>query len=501
MQVKTQKDDIQIYLSDASNLAGGAADTLFVPETVEDIAKILRDAHAAGTPLTISGARTGTVGGAIPFGGIIVSLEKLNRIKMIDKSGMFAVVEPGVILADLQAAIDSEGLFYPPDPTEWSCQIGGTVATNASGARSFKYGATREFVRRLTVVLASGEIVDLRRGDSVSDVSGQITVKTRDGREITAKVPTYDRPDVRKNVSGYYNGQPLDAIDIFIGSEGTLGVIAEIELALLPKPEAFFSGIVFFQDGSQLLSFVEEAKKRSFASRGASAETSAAADIDATLIEYFDGNAVRSIAEKFPGTPSDAAGAVFFEQETTAENEDTMLELWNDLLERHGADLEHSWFTTNEQDRERMRSFRHALPVAVNERITRYKQRKVGTDMAVPDENFAGFLRFYNEILGASGIDYVIFGHIGDCHLHVNLLPKDAAEAEKARHIYGRCVAQAIMLGGTVSAEHGIGKLKRKYLAAMMGERYLNEMADLKRAFDPNGIIGRGNMFEEKYLD
>lgn len=501
MQVKTQKDDIQIYLSDASNLAGGGADTLFVPETVEDIAKILRDANAAGTPVTISGARTGTVGGAIPFGGIIVSLEKLNRIKMIDKSGMFAVVEPGVILADLQAAIDSEGLFYPPDPTEWSCQIGGTVATNASGARSFKYGATREFVRRLTVVLASGEIVDLRRGDSVSDVSGQITLKTRDGREITAKVPTYDRPNVRKNVSGYYNGQPLDAIDIFIGSEGTLGVIAEIELALLPKPEAFFSGIVFFQDGSQLLSFVEEAKKRSFASRGASAEPSAEADIDATLIEYFDGNAVRSIAEKFPGTPSDAAGAVFFEQETTAENEDTMLELWNDLLERHGADLEHSWFTTNEQDRERMRSFRHALPVAVNERITRYKQRKVGTDMAVPDENFAGFLRFYNEILGASGIDNVIFGHIGDCHLHANLLPKDAAEAEKARHIYGRCVAQAIMLGGTVSAEHGIGKLKRKYLAAMMGERYLNEMADLKRAFDPNGIIGRGNMFEEKYLD
>jgi D-lactate dehydrogenase (cytochrome) len=501
VQVKTQKDDIQIYLSDASNLAGGEAKTIFIPETIDDIAKILRDADAAGTPVTISGARTGTVGGAIPFGGIIVSLEKLNRIKTIDKAGMFAVVEPGVILGDLQAAIDNDGLFYPPDPTEWSCQIGGTVATNASGARSFKYGASREFVRRLTVVLASGEIIELRRGESVSDGAGQIILKTRDGREVTARVPTYERPNVRKNVSGYYNGQPLDAIDIFIGSEGTLGVIAEIELALLPKPEAFFSGIVFFQDGTQLLSFVEEAKSRSFVSRRASSEPSVELDIDATLIEYFDSNALRFIAEKFPETPSDAAGAVFFEQEATAENEDKMLELWNDLLERHGADLEHSWFTTNEQDRDRMRSFRHALPVAVNERITRYKQRKVGTDMAVPDENFAGFLRFYNEALSASGIDYVIFGHIGDCHLHANLLPKDEAEAEKARHIYGRCVAQAIMLGGTVSAEHGIGKLKRKYLAAMMGERYLNEMAELKGAFDPNGMIGRGNIFEEKYLD
>ena len=499
MQVKTLSDDIQIYLSDASNIAGGAAEKVFVPETADEIAQILSDANVAGTPVTISGARTGTVGGAIPFGGAIISLEKLNKIKSIDKDGLAAIVEPGVILADLQAAIDAEGLFYPPDPTEWSCQLGGTVATNASGARSFKYGATREFVRQLTVVLASGEIADIRRGETVSDPNGEFTVKTRSGREITAKVPTYDRPNVRKNVSGYYNGQPLDAIDIFIGSEGTLGVITEIEFALLPKPEGFFSGIVFFAGEPQMLAFVEEAKSRSFESRGSSADP-AAADIDATLIEYFDNNALRFIAERFPDTPADAAGAIFFEQETTAGNEDLMLERWNELLERHGADLDRSWFTTGDQDRERMREFRHALPVAVNERITRYKQRKVGTDMAVPDANFPAFLKFYKEILGSSGIDYVIFGHIGDCHLHANLLPKDEVEAEKARYIYGRCVAQAIMLGGTVSAEHGIGKLKRKYLSAMMGERYLNEMADLKRVFDPNGIIGRGNMFDEKYL-
>jgi D-lactate dehydrogenase (cytochrome) len=170
------------------------------------------------------------------------------------------------------------------------------------------------------------------------------------------------------------------------------------------------------------------------------------------------------------------------------------------LLEKHNADLERSWFATNVQDRDKMREFRHALPVSVNEFIARHKQRKVGTDMAVPDEAFPSFLKFYKETLDASGLDYVIFGHIGDCHLHANMLPKDENEAEKARHIYGRCIAQAIMLGGCVSAEHGIGKLKRKYLAAMMGERYLNEMAELKRAFDPNGILGRGNMFDETYL-
>ncbi|MGH9948782.1 MAG: FAD-binding oxidoreductase, partial [Pyrinomonadaceae bacterium] len=157
-------------------------------------------------------------------------------------------------------------------------------------------------------------------------------------------------------------------------------------------------------------------------------------------------------------------------------------------------------FTTNEQDGKKMREFRHSLPVAVNERVVRNKQKKIVTDMAVPDENFAAFLKYQKEMLDKSGIEYVIFGHIGDCHLHANLLPKDDAEAEKARHVYGRFVAQAIMLGGCVSAEHGIGKLKRKYLDAMMGERYLNEMAELKRAFDPNGILGRGNMFDEKFL-
>jgi D-lactate dehydrogenase (cytochrome) len=147
-----------------------------------------------------------------------------------------------------------------------------------------------------------------------------------------------------------------------------------------------------------------------------------------------------------------------------------------------------------------MREFRHALPVSVNERVVKNKQKKIGTDMAVPDENFPCFLQFYKETLNASGLDYVIFGHIGDCHLHANMLPKNDEEAETARNIYGRCIAQAIMLGGTVSAEHGIGKLKRKYLAAMMGERYLNEMAELKKVFDPNGILGRGNMFDESFL-
>jgi D-lactate dehydrogenase (cytochrome) len=494
MQVKTQPEDIQNYLTDASNMQGGHAERLFIPQSADEVAEILREANEKKIPVTISGARTGTVGGAIPFGGYVISLEKLNRIVEIDKVRRTAVVEPGVILADLQKAVDAEGLFYPPDPTEWSCQIGGTVATNASGARSFNYGSTREYVRRLNVVLADGSVVDVQRGENVADENGRLNVGT-----IATRVPTYTRPEVRKNVSGYFNDESLDAIDLFIGSEGTLGVITEIELSLLLKPEGFFSGVVFFERESQLLAFVDEAKRLSFATRRNPVATAPGSDIDASLLEYFDDRALKFIAEKFPETPK-AAGAIFFEQETSADNEDALLEAWNLLLEKHNADLERSWFATNGQDREKMRAFRHALPVSVNEFIARHKQRKVGTDMAVPDGNFPAFLTFYKDTLEASGLDYVIFGHIGDCHLHANMLPRDENEAQKARHIYGRCIAQAIMLGGCVSAEHGIGKLKRKYLAAMMGERYLNEMAAVKRAFDPNGILGRGNMFDESYL-
>lgn len=493
MQTKTQPEDLQNYLTDASNMRGGHASKLFIPETAEEIQEIVREANEAGITVTVSGARTGTVGGAVPFGGYVVSMERLNKIKSIDRESKTAIVEPGVILRDFQKAVDAKGMFYPPDPTEWSCQIGGTVATNASGSRSFRYGATRRHVQGLTVVLANGDLLKIPRGGSISQDSEPISLTTESGRTISFKMPTYKRPRVRKNVSGYFNEQPLDAIDLFIGSEGTLGIITEIELSLLSKPQGFFSGIVFFENEKDLLALVNEARELSFASQKSGQHDGA--PVDATLLEYFDDRALTFISEKFPEVPKGMAGAIFFEQETTSETEDSVFEAWNELLEKHNAAIDESWFTTNEQDLEKMREFRHALPVSVNEFIARHKQRKVGTDMAVPDEKFAGFLKFYKEVLGASGTDYVIFGHIGDCHLHANLLPKNDVEAEQARHIYGRCIAQAVMLGGCVSAEHGIGKLKAKYLNVMMGERYLNEMAEVKRAFDPKGILGRGNMF------
>ncbi|HXH69088.1 MAG TPA: FAD-binding oxidoreductase [Pyrinomonadaceae bacterium] len=507
MQVKTQTEDLQNYLTDASNLQGGFSEKLFIPEIREEIADILREANNKNISVAVSGARTGTVGGAIPFGGYVISLEKFNKIKKINAEEKYAIVESGVILNDLQKTVDAKNLFYPPDPTEWSCQIGGSVATNASGARSFKYGATRNYIKRLEIVLPNGDFLSLKRGEVFAN-DGFIELTTENGNQIKAKLPTYEQPNVRKNVSGYFSAENLDAIDIFIGSEGTLGIITEIELKVLDKPESFLSGIVFFKDEKDLLNFVREVKQVSFQTRETqsfspeiqNSKFKIQNQIDATLLEYFDANSLKFISKKFPETPANMAGAIFFEQETNSANEDKLFEQWNALLETHNAETEKSWFTTNEQDNAKMREFRHALPVSVNERIVKYKQRKVGTDMAVPDDKFVSFLNFYKQKLKESELDYVIFGHIGDNHLHANILPKDETEAQKAKHLYGRFIAQAIMLGGTISAEHGIGKLKSKYLHAMYGERFLNEMAELKIAFDPNGILGRGNMFDENFL-
>lgn len=498
MLTKTGADELQNYLIDASNLQGGHAQKLFIPETTEEVAEIIKEANAGKKPVTISGARTGIVGGAVPFGGYLISLEKFNQIKSIEKTedGGKAVVGAGVILNDFQKEVESVGLFYPPDPTEWSCQLGGTIATNASGSRSFKYGSTRGFVIGLTVVLPTGETVNLKRGAAISTDGETIEFKTNEGKAIRAKLPTYLQPNVRKNTSGYFTAAKIDAIDLFVGSEGTLGVVTEAELKLLPKPEGFLSGVVFFKNDADLLNFVSEAREVSFQTRKSANHLS----IDASLLEYFDEEALSFIKEKFSEVPEAMAGAIFFEQETNTETEDALFEQWNALLEKHNAEIDASWFTTTDQDREKMREFRHALPVSVNEWIVRHRQRKVSTDIAVPDENFASMLRFYKQSLKQSKLQYVIFGHIGDCHLHVNILPKDADEALQAKHLYGRFIAQGIMLGGTISAEHGIGKIKSRYLYVQYGERYLNEMAELKRAFDPQGILGRDNMFDAKFL-
>lgn len=481
MQTKSNPDEIQSYLSDASFMRAGHAERVVLPESVEEVVEILAAANRDRLPVTVSGAGTGTVGGRVAFGGIVLATDRLNRIKTIvhEQTGGYAVVEAGVILSDLQRAVDQQGLLYPPDPTERGCFIGGTVATNASGARTFKYGPTRNYIRRLKVVLASGEVVDLRRGEVRAGSEGRIRV----GRAIDVQLPSYQMPATRKNASGYFVAPEMDAVDLFIGSEGTLGVICEVETRLLPKPEGLLSGVVFFADESDVLAAVAEAR----------------VSVDARALEFFDQESLKFLREKYPEIPATAVGAIFFEQETSAASEESVLNEWMALLDRHHA-FAGSWFATNEQDQARLREFRHQLPVLMNEWFARYHQRKVSTDMAVSDEAFPGLFRLYKETMRSSGLRYTIFGHIGDNHVHVNILPRDEEEGARARELYVRFLKYAAAVGGTLSAEHGIGKLKREYLKLFYNDDQLREMAALKRAFDPVGILGRGNIFSEELL-
>ena len=472
MYSKSNPEEIQSFLSDASFITGGYADRVVLPESIEEVSEALAAANRDRTPVTVSGAGTGTVGGRVPFGGIVLATDRLNRIKSIENDR--AVAEAGVILADFQRAVDQKGLLYPPDPTERGCFLGGTVATNASGARTFKYGPTRNYIEGLKLVLASGEVLELHRGGNqffkhFSKIS----------------LPTYRPPATRKNAAGYFVAPDIDPIDLFIGSEGTLAVICEIEARLVPKPEGLLSGVVFFANESDVLRFVAGAKN------GA---------VDARALEFFDNESLNFLRQKYPEIPAEAAGAIFFEQETTDLTEESILNKWLALLDQHNAFAD-SWFATNEQDQARLREFRHQLPVLMNEWFARYRQRKVSTDMAVPDEAFAGLFELYKQTLRSSNLRYTIFGHIGDNHVHVNILPRDEDEAARARELYVQFLKFAASVGGTLSAEHGVGKLKRDYLRLFYSDAQLREMAALKKHFDPHGILGRGNIFAEEFLN
>jgi D-lactate dehydrogenase (cytochrome) len=476
--VLVKSTDLQDYLTDASFIREGHADRVVLPETIEEVSAVLAQANRDRIPVTVSGAGTGTVGGRVPFGGIVLATDRLNRIKVIDRTNDTAVAEAGVILSDFQRSVENEGLLYPPDPTERGCFLGGTVATNASGARTFKYGPTRNYIAGLQVVLASGEVLDLKRGEIRADERGRMRFGP-----IDLQLPDLRRPATRKNATGYFVAPQMDAIDLFIGSEGTLGVICEITARLLPKPQGLLSGVVFFENEPDVLALVAEVR----------------AHVDARAIEFFDRESLNFLREKYPAIPASAVAAIFFEQETTPATEESVFEQWTTLLDQHHA-LTDSWFATNTADQAKLREFRHQLPVLMNEWFAHYRQRKVSTDMSVPDDAFPGLFRLYQETLRDSGLRYTIFGHIGDNHVHVNILPRDDAEGSRARQLYVQFLKHAAAAGGTLSAEHGVGKLKREYLRLFYTDDQLRDLASIKHALDPKGILGRGNIFSEGLL-
>jgi FAD/FMN-containing dehydrogenase len=447
------------YLEDASGFRGHA-ERLFIPENEDGVAEVLRRAALAKIPVTISGAGTGVSGGRVPQGGWLLSLEKFSHLEI--KSGI-AFAGAGVLLRDLQTAAAATGQFYGPDPTETTACVGGTISTNASGSRSYKYGATRRHVLGLRAVLANGEILNVRRGESANFA-----------------IPSISIPRSTKHAAGYNLRPGMDWIDLLVGSEGTLGVVTCAELKLLPAPQSILGGVIFFDNDSTALDAVDE--WRSTASP--------------RMIEFFDRPSLKLLRARFPEIPPSADAAILIEQELEGEN-DSEIARWLERINRANALEDDSWFGTSAADRERFRLLRHSLPELVNETLRRTGCLKMASDCAVPAEHNREMMNFYRARLDERFPGrYVIFGHIGDAHLHVNILPAKE-ESAQAAEILREFARKAVALGGTVSAEHGLGKRKAHLLPIQFSPQEIAAMRAVKRRLDPAWILGRGTLFSE----
>ncbi len=488
MLIKKNRDEIENYLVDASNFKGNC-DAVFFPEDISEIPGILLEANKKGTPVTIAGNGTGLTGARVPEGGIVIATDRLNKILKINSKQMYAVVEPAVILADFQNILKEKHLMYPPDPTEKNCYIGGTVATNASGEKTFKYGPTRDYVLELEVILPNGELLKLKRG-KIKAKDYDLELITEHDKKIKIKIPDYKMPKT-KNASGYFCKKNMDAIDLFIGSEGTLGVITKIKVKLVPLPEKIISCLVFFYDDKNALSFIQDARNVSFNTRLREDPRC----IEALALEFFDENALNFLANDYPQIPSYAKAGVWFEQEVTSKNEDFFFECWIDLINEFKGDDESTWLAVTDSDNKKIQGFRHAISVKVNEYMSGRNFKKLGTDVAVPDDKFEEFYFYCKKLVEKNSIDYVNYGHFGNSHMHLNMLPKNEKENDICKNTYHIICLKAIELGGTISAEHGIGKLKTNYLADMYGKENIDKMFQLKKTLDPNLILGRGNIF------
>lgn len=454
------------YLEDASGFRG-AADRVVVPRSGEEAAAALAEANAAGIPVTVAGAGTGVTGGRVAQGGWVLSMEKLNRLEVRD-AGM-AIAGAAVPLEQLHAEAARNGQLYPPDPTEWTASVGGTIATNASGSRSFRYGATRRWIRALTVATMDGRLRRFARGEAIDFAA-----------------PPLRLPQTTKNTAGYPLAPGMDWVDLFTGSEGTLGVVTEAELALLPAVDSagLITGVVFFASDEEAVAAVDAWRPVE----------------GLRMLEYFDGPSLRMLAPRFDGggsVPQRAAAAVLMEQEPVAgEEAEAAAEAWIARLEVAGAMADESWFAASDRDRERFRRFRHLLPELVNDTVRRHGFTKLGSDYAVPLDRNLEMLGIYRRVLEAefSG-RYVIFGHIGDAHVHVNILPSSQPEFDRGRALMVDLAREAVRLGGTVSAEHGLGKRKAPLLELMYSSEEIAAMRSVKTRLDPQWLLGRGTLF------
>jgi D-lactate dehydrogenase (cytochrome) len=510
------------YLTDESKLSPQPFDYLLFPMDEAELAAVLNHMAEHKINVTIAAARTGLVGGCVPPKGALVSLENFDRVQGLDydseadewqvraqcavnlrslgtqiASKNFTDVQRCGDQAALEALTrfkaDSNEYFYPPDPTEMSASIGGTVATNASGARTYRYGPTRDWVRGIRVMLSNGEILSIPRGQYFASSDNEFCVLDSRGNKLKIKLPSYRMPQT-KNTAGFFAAPGMDLIDLFIGAEGCFGIITEVSVAL-SKRKKKISMVLFLKSDQQAIDLVLALRKE--------------AQVRLDFLEFYSGNALNLLRQRqvqdprsmdMPAIPEQAGAALFFECSFDPMADRLDYAVLQKTMQSCGASFSDSWAAYENRELQRLKDFRHILPETINAIIAERKKQypeihKLGTDLAVPDERLQDMWQIYKNSLESADLQWVAFGHIGNNHIHVNILPRNSGELQKGLSLYEEFAAKAVQFGGTVSAEHGIGKMKIKFLELMYSPDHLKEMQAVKLALDPDSMLNPGNIF------
>ena len=483
------------YLSDAAHFPGGHAAAIVIPRDLSAIPAVVRDART----LLAVGAQSSLTGGATPMGEVVLSTEKLNRILEIGPG--FIRVEAGVPVAAMQEALGKTGAWFPPAPTFTGAFAGGIVATNAAGAATFRHGAVRPWVIALTVVLADGTEWQIRRG------------ATR-AASVGVPEPTYRLPDVVKVSAGYFASPAMDLIDLFIGSEGTLGVITTVTFRTLsPIPTSALAFVPCASERDALALVAALRREKSVA---------AIEHLDRRCLEILheDGADRRYDVHVPPGTelallvqlelPSGTSEGDAFTQiaeSLSADGGSTALGRVCRLLHTHGVfDATEMALPGNGRRAEQLIALREAVPAGVNQRVGLAQQTvdsriaKTAADMIVPFERFGEMMQIYRDGFGSRGLDFAVWGHISDGNVHPNVLPRSYEDVERGKAailFFGREVAR---LGGCPLAEHGVGRnpVKQALLRGLYGDEGIEQMRAVKRALDPAWKLAPGVIFPQK---
>lgn len=509
--VLVDSDLIAGYLEDASSVGPGSARGLLRPDRPEEAATFLR--MTAGRELDVlpQAARSSLTGAARPRGEVVITCERWTSAEILATGGPAGRVRcgAGVRLKDLQRWLGEHGRYFPPVPTYQEAMIGGTVATDAGGAATFKYGKTRAWVRGLEVLLFNGDLLKVERGECVVPRGGTFRIELAGGKVLEVPTPSYVLPPLKKLSCGYWSSDPMDLVDLFVGSEGTLGMIAAATLDLVPLPPAVVAGLAFLPDVGAALSL-----SRELCAGGVPGVRSVEMLDDrclALLREHGDAEKVRVTL------PAGAGAALIFEAElpeaigreaaeavvlAALEGEATrhpLAELVR-VVERNGAGEDFELvFPGDDARREALAAFREAAPKRVNE-ILQARRRddpgiaKVGGDLVVPPGDLDAAFALWREGYATRGLEYAIWGHVSDGNLHPNALPRSLAETDAACEVLLEFARDAGRRGGAPLAEHGVGRspLKQRMLREFLGDSALAEMRAIKDALDPDDRFAPG---------